>query len=142
MKYIINYSLSFGSKTCTTCNGSGLITIITADSQLRRPCSSLSCFDSGNKVYTEPRYIISGRRGYSSEKALNHFAERLYRLKMQLAFHYAGEIFIDDRSVYKFYRKGGYIENKGYAELSEVGRRVVKLLPYHNKLVVNIYRKP
>lgn len=141
MKYIIEYSLSFGSKICETCSGTGMITILTADSYVRRPCSNNSCFHDKD-VYTESRFKIDGRRTFTSEHALTNFCERLYKIKMCLAFHYIGEVFRGLPSAYTLYRKGGYIEDKGYGRLSEVGMRVARVLPYHNKLKVEIYRKP
>lgn len=147
MKYIIEYSLSFGAKECSTCNGSGLIFVENdaGDKMGAVACPRLTCFDSGSQLYTEPRFIISGKRSFTSEHALTNFCERLHRIKMGLAFHYAGEVYRDLRSAYQIYR-GGFQYNKqgnfGYSELNEVGLRVVEMLPYHNKLKVEIYRKP
>lgn len=139
MKYIIEYSLSFGSKVCETCSGTGMITIITADSYVRRPCSNNDCFHDGS-CYTAPRDIFRGIRKFTSEHALNHFCKKLYKLKMQLAFHNAGLHYSSLRDVY--YPNPAACANKFAKSLTSAGTEASRLLPYHNKLSVSIYRKP
>lgn len=139
MKYIIEYSLSFGSKICETCSGTGMITIITADSQVRRSCSDNNCFEH-RTIYTTPRYIIRGVRKFTSEIALNHFCKRLYKLKMQLSFHNAGLHYSSLRDAY--YPNPAACANKFAKSPTSAGTEASRQLPYHNKLIISIHRKP
>ena len=142
MKYTIEYRLSFGAKKCTTCNGTGLIWLENdaGDKMPATACPSLTCFDSGTALYTEPRFTIKSKRVFTNETSLNEFCKRLFRLKMKLAFRGAGLSYTNLRDAY--YSNPAAFANKFAKSPTTAGSEASRLLPYHNKLSISISRKP
>lgn len=137
MKYIIEYSLSFGAKECSTCNGTGRVW--NEEMSFYSGCPITSCFGD-KQIYTIPRYIIRGVRKFTSEHALNHFCKRLYNIKMKLAFHNVGLHYTSLRDAY--YPNPSACANKFAKSLTSAGTEASRLLPYHNKLIISIHHKP